>query len=168
MFGESSHSMGIGTRSSAFSNKEFGRRVDFETSGGGTALIGNKTGTTGHNLSRPSSRFGLTTPTILEKRWENRSRALVDADAYGKSLSSFHGSVLHVNIVRVLILFNLPITVFSVWHMLSPSSSSSTSTFPDFATEVIVSNTPKALAALSLALLSLLIPNPRIRFTSTI
>ncbi|KAK7470177.1 hypothetical protein VKT23_001615 [Stygiomarasmius scandens] len=190
-FGVSSRSMG--TRSPAFGSKELAAELTSNpgmgTSEEGKALTGNQTGTTGHNLSRPSSRFGLTTPTMsmsggvattktnplkaLKKWWKRRKRALVGADAYGKSLSSFHGSVLHGNLVRILILFHLPITIFSVWHMLLPtasSSSSSSSTFPGFPTEVSASNTSKALAALSFALLSLLVPillTLRIRFTPT-
>ncbi|KAF5371263.1 hypothetical protein D9758_004142 [Tetrapyrgos nigripes] len=199
-FGSSRGLSAAGTRSPAFGSKDLVADTTSNTGGGtseeGKALTGGNNINTlnsngGQNLSRPPSRFGLATPTMsggmsksnplkaLNKWWKRRRRALVGGDAYGpggsKSLSSFHGSVLHGNLVRVLVLFHLPITVFSVWHMLLPTSSSlsaqtSSFDFPDFLTPITVSTTSKALAGLSFALLSLLIPmllTLRIRITPT-
>ncbi|GJJ07334.1 hypothetical protein Clacol_001535 [Clathrus columnatus] len=45
--------------------------------------------------------------------------------SYRLGQSSFHGSVLHGNLVRVLILFHLPITVFSCYQFSSGKSHSS-------------------------------------------
>jgi hypothetical protein len=60
------------------------------------------------------------------------------------SLNSFHGSVTHGNLVRLLILFHLPITIYSCYHLtLSPS---------------VASVRSKVLAGLSFTLFSLLLP----------
>lgn len=58
--------------------------------------------------------------------------------------NSFHGSTLHGNLVRLLILFHFPITTYSCYQLTLDSS--------------IASITSKALAALSFAFLSVLIP----------
>ena len=58
--------------------------------------------------------------------------------------NSFHGSTLHGNLVRLLILFHLPITIYSC-HQLTLDSS-------------IASITSKVLAVFSFTLLSVLIP----------
>ena len=57
---------------------------------------------------------------------------------------SLHGSALHGNLVRVLVLFHLPISIFSCYHMSLPRSQAS------------VGST--VLAALSFGFLSVLIP----------
>jgi len=59
--------------------------------------------------------------------------------------NSFHGSTLHGNLVRLLILFHFPITTYSCYQLTLDSS--------------IASITSKVLAALSFALLSVLIPS---------
>ena len=59
--------------------------------------------------------------------------------------NSFHGSTLHGNLVRLLILFHFPITTYSCYQLTLDSS--------------IASITSKALAALSFAFLSVLIPS---------
>ncbi len=71
-------------------------------------------------------------------------------------MSSFHGSVLHGNLVRVLVLFHLPVTIFSVYQMTLPKSLASMSSI--------------VLAGLSFTILSILIPAflvLRVRVTTT-
>ncbi|KAG8755453.1 hypothetical protein FRC14_004035 [Serendipita sp. 396] len=60
------------------------------------------------------------------------------------SLNSFHGSVTHGNLVRLLVLFHLPITIYSCYHLQLDSH--------------LASAKSKVLAGLSLALFSLLLP----------
>ncbi|KAJ7098614.1 hypothetical protein B0H15DRAFT_821497 [Mycena belliarum] len=59
-------------------------------------------------------------------------------------LSSFHGSVLHGNLVRILVLFHLPLTIFAAFEMTQPAS--------------VASVQARALAALSFAVLSVILP----------
>ncbi|RXW25178.1 hypothetical protein EST38_g690 [Candolleomyces aberdarensis] len=71
-------------------------------------------------------------------------------------IGSFHGNVLHGNLVRLLILFHLPITVFSCYQMTLPRS--------------VVSAASISLGALSFVIFSLLLPAHlviRVTFTST-
>ncbi|TBU33070.1 hypothetical protein BD311DRAFT_652998 [Dichomitus squalens] len=83
----------------------------------------------GHFLfSRSTSRFPNT-----RAWWRWRSNFV-----------SFHGSALHGNLVRLLVLFHLPITVFSCYHMSLPRSQASVGSV--------------VLAALSFVFLSVLIP----------
>ena len=83
----------------------------------------------GHFLfSRSTSRFPNT-----RAWWRWRSNFV-----------SFHGSALHGNLVRLLVLFHLPITIFSCYHMSLPRSQASIGSV--------------VLAALSFAFLSVLIP----------
>ncbi|KAI1796123.1 hypothetical protein LXA43DRAFT_880388 [Ganoderma leucocontextum] len=83
----------------------------------------------GHFLfSRPASRF-----TNGRAWWKWRSNFV-----------SLHGSALHGNLVRVLVLFHLPITIFSCYHMNLPRSQASVGSI--------------VLAALSFGFLSVLIP----------
>ncbi len=93
------------------------------------------------------STFGVGTRAIGTHRswWRPRT-----------DIGSFHGSVLHGNLVRILVLFHLPITIFSVYQMVQHGSG--------------VSRTSVALAALSFAILSVLIPLHlvlRVTFTTT-
>ncbi|PFH47802.1 hypothetical protein AMATHDRAFT_66795 [Amanita thiersii Skay4041] len=94
------------------------------------------------NLFRPSSRFSLpvgagntTDRGISTHRawWRIRS-----------DINSFHGSVLHGNIVRILVLFHLPVTIFSCYHMTLPHHRASMGSI--------------ILAALSFTVFSVLIP----------
>jgi len=82
---------------------------------------------------RPSS--SRTLPVLL-----NRSGWLTQR----LGQSSFHGSVLHGNLVRVLMLFHLPVTIFSCYQFSSGKSHSSLAAV--------------ILAALSFATLSVAIP----------
>lgn len=75
----------------------------------------------------------------------------------GSGTGAFHGSVLHGNLVRLLVLFHLPLTVFSCYHLTLGAAG-------DVGTGATV------LAALSLIILSVLLPAHlilRIAFTST-
>ncbi|KAJ4472888.1 hypothetical protein C8J55DRAFT_477961 [Lentinula edodes] len=101
-------------------------------------------------IIRPPSRFGFgpSAPSGWRRWWRTRTSH--------SALSSFHGSVLHGNLVRVLVLFHLPVTIFSVYQMIQPSS--------------IASLTSRILAGLSFALISCLIPGIlvlRVRLTAT-
>ena len=69
---------------------------------------------------------------------------------------SFHLSVLHGNLVRILVLFHLPVTVFSCYQMSLPRS--------------LIGTGPIALASLSFLIFSILIPAHlviRVTFTTT-
>ncbi|KAH9943196.1 uncharacterized protein BXZ73DRAFT_40772 [Epithele typhae] len=71
------------------------------------------------------------------------------------NFASFHGSALQGNLIRVLMLFHLPITIFSCYHLSLHGQ---------------VSTTSLALAALSFASLSVLLPALlvlRLTFTRT-
>lgn len=71
-------------------------------------------------------------------------------------IGAFHGSVLHGNLVRILVLFHLPVTVFSCYEMTSSRS--------------VVGTGSVVLAALSFVVFSILIPAHlviRVTFTTT-
>lgn len=95
---------------------------------GNSAIIDENRSLNSHFLfSRSTSRF----PFVRSWRWRS-------------NMVSFHGSVLQGNLIRILILFHLPITIFSCYHLnlgkpqVSPAS--------------------LTLAALSFAFFSVLIP----------
>ncbi|KAL7282609.1 hypothetical protein ACG7TL_004081 [Trametes sanguinea] len=81
-----------------------------------------------HFLFRTTSRFPGGRPWW---RWKS-------------NFVSFHGSVLQGNLIRILLLFHLPITIFSCYQMSLGKSHTSTASI--------------ALAAVSFAILSVLIP----------
>ncbi|KAG5725684.1 hypothetical protein E4T56_gene7346 [Termitomyces sp. T112] len=104
-------------------------------------------------LFKPPSRFALPLSTggSSTERGINRVWWRFRSD-----FGSFHSSVLHGNLVRILLLFHLPVTIFSVYQMVMPR---------DLATM-----SSKALAGLSFALFSVLIPAHlviRVTFTTT-
>ncbi|KAF8806230.1 hypothetical protein BYT27DRAFT_7141837 [Phlegmacium glaucopus] len=69
---------------------------------------------------------------------------------------SFHWSVLHGNLVRILVLFHLPVTVFSCYQMTLPRA--------------LIGTNAVVLAALSFVIFSILIPAHlviRVTFTTT-
>ncbi|KAH6914675.1 membrane protein [Coprinopsis sp. MPI-PUGE-AT-0042] len=75
---------------------------------------------------------------------------------FRSDIGSFHGNVLHGNLVRILVWFHLPVTVFSCYQMTMSKS--------------IVSSGSIALAALSFVVFSILIPAHlviRVTFTTT-
>jgi Transient receptor potential (TRP) ion channel len=91
----------------------------------------NKSINNGSPLLRVTSRFSG--PKTFWKTWWRRT-----------SVNSFHGSVLHGNLLRILILFHLPVTIFSCYQMTLPRSHASLSSI--------------VLAALSFAVFSFLLP----------
>ncbi|KAG7097414.1 hypothetical protein E1B28_004761 [Marasmius oreades] len=103
-------------------------------------------------IIRPPSRFTLTAATTASgptprKWWKVRA-----------DLNGFHASVLHGNLVRILVLFHLPVTIFSVYEMTLPRAT------PNASLTGIV------LAALSFAVFSVLVPLIlviRVRLTTT-
>ncbi|KZT60160.1 hypothetical protein CALCODRAFT_492730 [Calocera cornea HHB12733] len=76
---------------------------------------------------------GMVRSTVGRKWWH-----------YRLGQGSFHGNVLHGNLVRLLLLFHFPITVFSVYQLSLDRSVTSTASV--------------VLAALSLAIISVIIP----------
>ncbi|KAL4262644.1 Transient receptor potential channel Flc/Pkd2-like protein [Pleurotus pulmonarius] len=98
------------------------------------------TGHAGNGLFSPPSRFGLST-TSGKGFWRSHFHIR-------KDINSFHGSVLQGNLVRVLVIFHLPITIFSCYQMTLRH------TRPDIPTPM----SSVILAALAFAFLSLLIP----------
>lgn len=93
----------------------------------------------GHGLFRTTSRFPG------RPWWRLRS-----------SFVSFHGSVLQGNLVRILILFHLPVTIFSCYQMTLDRSRASLASI--------------ILAAISFSVLSVLLPIAlivRLTFTNT-
>ena len=86
----------------------------------------------GIGLPRSSTRLGL------KRRWWH----------YRLGQSSFHGSVLQGNLVRLLILFHLPITIFSTYEFTRGNTPSGT--HPEAASF--------ATASIAFALLSVVIP----------
>ncbi|KAF8343734.1 hypothetical protein F5887DRAFT_1272420 [Amanita rubescens] len=62
------------------------------------------------NLLRPSSRFHLSSIASTGDRATSTYRAWWKIRS---DINSFHGSVLHGNLVRILVLFHLPVTIFS-------------------------------------------------------
>ncbi|GJE84872.1 hypothetical protein PsYK624_009480 [Phanerochaete sordida] len=94
----------------------------------------------GHGLFRTTSRFPYGRPW-----WRLRS-----------SFVSFHGSVLQGNLIRILILFHLPVTIFSCYQMTLDRSRASLASI--------------ILAAISFSVLSVLLPIAlivRLTFTNT-
>ncbi len=105
------------------------------------------------SLLRPSSRFNLSSIASTGDRATSTYRAWWKIRS---DINSFHGSVLHGNLLRILVLFHLPVTIFSCYHMTLPHSS--------------VSLASIALAALSFLFFSVLIPAHlvlRVTLTST-
>ncbi|KAJ7055094.1 hypothetical protein C8F01DRAFT_1030621 [Mycena amicta] len=87
-------------------------------------------------MFRPASRLTLSGGGVISSRkpWY-RMRT---------QISSFHWSVLHGNLVRILVIFHLPLTIFAVYEMTQPAS--------------LASTRARALAGLSFAILSVLLP----------
>ncbi|GLB34183.1 putative transient receptor potential (TRP) ion channel [Lyophyllum shimeji] len=105
------------------------------------SLNGNNAG--GASLFKPPSRFGLP----LSAGGSIAERGIASHRAWWRlrtDIGSFHGSVLHGNLVRILILFHLPVTIFSVYQMTMSREHASLSS--------------KALAGLSFTLFSILLP----------
>ncbi|KAF8622118.1 hypothetical protein AX15_007253 [Amanita polypyramis BW_CC] len=104
-------------------------------------------------LFRPNSRFNISSIASTGERGTGSYRAWW---RFRSDINSFHGSVLHGNLVRILVLFHLPVTIFSCYHMTLPRYRASLSSI--------------ILAGLSFAFFSVLIPVHlllRVTFTST-
>ena len=112
-------------------------------------LQGPSSATTG----RFSTRFGL----LLSSGSMGSERGINSHRPWWRIHSdSFHLSVLHGNLVRILVLFHLPVTVFSCYQMSLPRS--------------LIGTGPIALASLSFLIFSILIPAHlviRVTFTTT-
>ena len=117
-----------------------------ETNGNGTAELMTVSGRTRFSLPMAGSGHSLDRGMISHRAWwKLRS-----------DIGRFHGSVLHGNLVRLLVLFHLPVTVFSCYQMTLPLAS--------------VGATSIVLAALSFTIFSILIPLHlviRVTFTTT-
>jgi hypothetical protein len=101
----------------------------------GVGSVEESTSLNGNHNQRPSSRFALAlAPGRLPNRWW-RMRP---------DISSFHSSVLHGNLVRILVLFHLPVTIFSCYQMTIRQPRASPASV--------------ALAACSFVVFSLLLP----------
>ena len=100
-------------------------------------------------LMRTSSRFGI--PGSDRGISSHRPWWKLRAD-----IGTFHSSILHGNLVRILVLFHLPVTIFSCYQMTCPRSQTSLSSI--------------VLAAFSFTFFSILIPAYlvlRVTLTST-
>ncbi|KAG5648736.1 hypothetical protein DXG03_000083 [Asterophora parasitica] len=151
--GHSSVSRVAGARSPGFSNLKDSPDIPGVGTDERKSLNGQTTA--GSSLFRPSSRFGLPLSAggSTTERGINSTRVWW---RFHSSLGSFHGSVLHGNLVRILMLFHLPVTIFSVYQMTMSRAH--------------VSLPSKALAGLSFTFFSVLIPAHlviRVTFTTT-
>jgi hypothetical protein len=96
-----------------------------------TAITGNTEENRSLHLAHVTSLFGQSASS--RKPWWRRT-----------NLNSFHGSVLIGNLVRILVLFHLPVTIFSCYQMTLPRSQASLTSI--------------ALAALSFIIFSIILP----------
>ena len=96
-----------------------------------TAIMGNTEENRSIHLSHVTSRFGQSASS--RKAWWRRT-----------NLNSFHGSVLIGNLVRILVLFHLPVTIFSCYQMTLARSQASLTSI--------------ALAAMSFIIFSVVLP----------
>lgn len=151
--GPSAVSRLTGARSPGFSNIKDTPDSPVAVADERKSLNGLNTGGTG--IFRPSSRFALP----LSAGGSTIERGINPHRPWWKfhsNIGSFHGSVLHGNLVRILLLFHLPVTIFSVYQMTMPRE--------------LVSLASKALAGLSFTLFSIIIPAHlvlRVTFTTT-
>ena len=100
-----------------------------------------------------TARFSLPLPSagVASERGLNSHRSW-----WRIRSDSFHWSVLHGNLVRILVLFHLPVTIFSCYQMTLPRS--------------LIGTGAVVLAALSFVVFSILIPAHlviRVTFTTT-
>lgn len=147
--GPSSVARLTGTRSPAFANIP-----DLSPAGMQETKPLNAQSPGGTGIFRPSSRLTipLTTGSALDRGIHSHRVWWRIRTGFG----SFHGTILQGNLVRILVLFHLPVTIFSCYQMtLSREHASLTS---------------KALAGLSFSIFSVLIPAHlvfRVKFTTT-
>ncbi|KAF8166980.1 hypothetical protein BJ912DRAFT_1034832 [Pholiota molesta] len=110
-------------------------------------------------LTQTHTRFSI--PLAASERGINSHRAWWRPRL--PASGGFHGSALHGNLVRLLVLFHLPLTLFACYHLALGHANSSTN-------DTGVGTGAMVLAALSLVILSVLIPAHlalRVAFTST-
>ena len=116
-------------------------------------LQGSSSATTTKFLTPLTPRFGLP----LSSASGGSERGINSHRPWWRIHSdSFHLSVLHGNLVRILVLFHLPVTVFSCYQMSLPRS--------------LIGTSPVVLASLSFVIFSILIPAHlviRVTFTTT-
>ena len=108
---------------------------------------------TGGKFANARFSFPLTNTGVSSERGINSHRSWWRLRS---DIGAFHGSVLHGNLVRILVLFHLPVTVFSCYEMSSSRS--------------VVGTGSVVLAALSFVVFSILIPAHlviRVTFTTT-
>jgi hypothetical protein len=125
-----------GTRSPGFVNKDIENTTVGHTAENEGKSSNGRDATA--SIFRPSSRFALPLGgsghfSHRKSWWRIRS-----------DINSFHGSVLHGNLVRIFVLFHLPVTIFSCYQMTLPHTHASRSSI--------------ALAGMSFTVLSILIP----------
>lgn len=151
--GPNSVSRLAGTRSPGFSNIKDTPDITTPNLEESKSLNGHNTA--GSTIFRPSSRFALP----LSAGGSTIERGINSHRAWWKfrsDIGSFHGSVLHGNLVRILLLFHLPVTIFSCYQMTMSREQASLSS--------------KALAGLSFTIFSIVIPAHlvlRVTFTTT-
>ena len=107
LFGRREKGSPFGTRSPAY-------MAPVKDSDKSMSPTGDEDGTSavGYRLFRSAS---LPLSSALKRKWWR----------LGIKPSSFHGSILHGNLVRILILFHLPITIFSSYQFANAHSQSS-------------------------------------------
>ncbi|KDR84119.1 hypothetical protein GALMADRAFT_86988 [Galerina marginata CBS 339.88] len=138
------------TRSPVYGSKDLGDNT------ASTAMDENKSLTgSGRGGKSPIARFALPLAGsgVSSERGINSHRSWWRLRT---DIGTFHGSVLHGNLVRILVLFHLPVTVFSCYQMTLPRS--------------LVGISSVVLAALSFVVFSILIPAHlviRVTFTTT-
>ncbi|KAF8914339.1 hypothetical protein CPB84DRAFT_1759012 [Gymnopilus junonius] len=159
LLGDATHSQGHSTRLGRTRSPGFGSR-DLGDTAASPAMDENKS-LTGSNLGTPNAgkfpgtRFALplTGSGVASERGINFHRSWW---RFRPDVGTFHGNVLHGNLIRILVLFHLPITVFSAYQMTLPRS--------------VVGTSSVVLAALSFVIFSILIPTHlviRVAFTTT-
>lgn len=153
---------GVGTRSPPLTYGSAGSMKELATSSVESPPLGAMFGMGDESKAlagpaSPHARFSM--PSSDRERgisshrtWWTRLRT-----SAGAGTGAFHGSVLHGNLVRLLMLFHLPLTVFSCYQLTLGAAGD-------------IGTGPTVLAALSFVVLSLLLPAHlilRIAFTST-
>ncbi|KAH9482301.1 hypothetical protein JR316_0004399 [Psilocybe cubensis] len=161
LFGGSGGGQGHGTgmnrltrsRSPAFGSKELGDAALPSAIDESKSLTGSAPGLSASGKF-PNAKFSLPLPSsgVSSERGINSHRSWWRLRS---DFGAFHGSVLHGNLVRILVLFHLPVTVFSCYQM----------TLKD-----VVGTSSIVLAALSFVIFSILVPAHlviRVTFTTT-
>lgn len=162
LFGGSGGGQGHGTninrlgrsRSPAFGSKELGDAASPSAIDESKSLTGSAPALSASGKF-PNAKFSLPLASsgVSSDRGINSHRSWWRLRS---DFGAFHGSVLHGNLVRILVLFHLPVTVFSCYQMTLPRN--------------LVGTSSVVLAALSFVIFSILIPAHlviRVTFTTT-